>query len=323
MHTNQHPNAIVRKALLLCVSLGLSAFSVSAQEYPRRPVQILVPYSAGGPIDVVARGLAENMAERLKQPVLVDEIIAASALKSSSKDGYTLMIATEQSLVLNSFLHKKLPYDAETDFVPVSRLAEGHTVLVVPINSKARTVKEFVGLARQEPGKINYAWSGVNRIPMGAFTQLTGISVTYIGYKGGMAPIVQDLLAGHVDATLAAQIAVAQHISTGRLRGLAVSGKTRSAILPGVPTFTEAGYPNYSASFYIGLVAPAGTPAPIVEKLAAACQSIVRDPAFVQKYLAPSGLEPIADLPAEFTAFLRAERPLAERKVQAAGMKAE
>jgi tripartite-type tricarboxylate transporter receptor subunit TctC len=289
----------------------------------------MVPYSAGGPIDVVARGLAEKMSEYLKQPVLVDnrpgadEIIAASAVKGAPKDGYTLMLATEQSLVLNSFLHKKLPYDPEADFVPISRLAEGHTVLVVPSNSKANTLREFVELAKQEPGKINYAWSGVNRIPMGAFTQMTGTSVTYIGYKGGMAPIVQDLLAGHVDATLAAQIAVAQHISAGRIRGLAVSGKARSSILPGVPTFAEAGYPGYSASFYIGLVAPMGTPTSVVQKLAAACQSIVRDPAFVQKYLVPSGLEPIADAPEEFSAFLRAERPLAEKKVQAAGMKAE
>jgi tripartite-type tricarboxylate transporter receptor subunit TctC len=269
------------------------------------------------------------MSERFKQTVLVDnrpgadEIIAASVVKGAPKDGYTLMIATEQSLILNSFLHKKLPYNAETDFVPVSRLAEGHTVLVVPSDSKARNVREFVDRAKQEPGKVNYAWSGVNRIPMGAFTQMTGISVTYVGYKGGMAPIMQDLLAGRVDATLAAQIAVAQYISTGRVRGLAVSGKARSAILPSVPTFAEAGYPDYSATFYIGLMAPTGTPVPIVEMLAAASQSIIRDPAFVQKYLVPSGLEPIADAPAEFSAFLRAERPLAEKKVEAAGMKAE
>ncbi len=325
-------NAIGRfwkEAVFLCGSIVYLNHPALAQEYPASTIRLVVPYSAGGPIDLVARGLAERMSEHLRQSVVVenkpgaDEIIASSAVARAPKDGYTLMVVTEQALVLNKFLHKKLPYDPERDFIPVSRLTEGHTVLVVPADSKIKSVGEFVRAAKQDPGGISYAWSGVNRIPMGAFTQMTGISVNYVGYKGGMAAIVQDLLGGRVDATLAAQVAVAQHINSGRIRALAVSGKARSVTLPHVPTFAEAGYPDYSAAFYIGLVAPAGTPSVIVEKLATVCRSIIQEPAFVQKFLVPSGLEPIADGPTGFAAFLRIDRASAEKRVQAAGMKPE
>lgn len=315
-------------ASMIVSCLALMTTAVRAQQdFPRAPVKLVVPYSAGGPVDVVARALSDKLADRWKQRVLVDnrpgadESIGATAVAKAPSDGYTLFLGTEQSLVLNQFMHAKLSYDAQRELMPVSRVSYANYVFVVPVTSSAKTLSDWVKIARTEPGKVTYGWAGVNRLPMIQFAKLAGVQVTYAGYKG-LAPMLPDLISGRLDSVMAVESGVSGLIQEGKLRGLAITGGTRSPALPQVPTFKEAGFPAFDTVVSFGLMAPSGTPMNIVNRIAADVKEAMRS-AEMARMLEPIGFVAVGDSSAEFGAFLRTKRQQAAEQLKQAGIQPE
>ena len=325
----------MRFSFLGTASVALGALSglgpvaaQSQQAFPTAPVRIVVPYTAGGPGDVLARALGDALSQRWKQPVIIDnrpgadEMLGADAVAKAPRDGHTLFLGTDQALVLNSFLHAKVPYDVEADFVPVSRVSVANLFLAVPVTSAVKTAAEFVAKARAEPGTMTYGWTGVSRFAMVQFAQVAGISVNYVGYKGFSA-LLPDLIAGRLDSSMAVQAGVLGMVKEGKLRALAVTGPKRSSALPDVPTFAEAGYPGFNMAINFGLVAPARTPLAVVDKIAADVREVMRNPDLETKTLVPLGLNVVDDSPAKFAAFLREERKAAAEGAKQAEIRPE
>jgi tripartite-type tricarboxylate transporter receptor subunit TctC len=303
--------------------------AVAQQAYPDRPLRIVVPYAPGGPTDIVARAIGQKMKESIKQPVIIDnrpganEIIAADLVAKATADGHTLLFATDAALSLNAYLYTKLPYNVDTDFVPVSRLFDSHMVLVGPADSAIDSLNDLVARAKQAPGTLNYASSGIgnsSHLAMEWFNSLNEMKLNHVPYKG-VAAVVPDLVAGRVAATFSAVVAVLPHIRDGRLRALAMSGSSRFSLLPTVPTFAELGYPNFQAFFYLGAVAPKGTPAEILNKLSAELRKVVQDSEFRNRSIQTWGLVPVGDSPAEFAEFLKTDRARAAKIIKLSGVK--
>lgn len=312
---------------LLVLAVGGSAH---AQAYPAKPIRIIVPYSAGGPVDTIGRALAQRLHEAWGQPVIVDnkpganEIIGASEAARAAPDGYTFILATDPTLSQNPFLFAKLPY-APKDLVAVTRLINVNMVLVVPASLPVGNAKEFVAYAKAQKDSLNYGSSGTGNtthIAMEWFKNIAGFPMTHVPYKGA-APALQDMMGGNIQATFVAASVAEPHIKAGKLKALAISGNSRSPALPNVPTFAESGFPDYEATFYIGLIAPTGTPAPILEKVAAETKKIIFTPEFRAKYLDTFGFEPVGEGPAGFAAFIKKDQELTERKIKVSKIKLE
>jgi tripartite-type tricarboxylate transporter receptor subunit TctC len=319
------------KTTLTALALGLLASASFAQTYPAKPVTIVVPYSAGGPVDNFIRALGQLLSESWKQPVVVlnkpgaNEIIGADHVAKSAPDGYTLFAGTEASLTMSPHLYKKLPYNVETDFVPISQLVSLPLMLFTHKNTPASTVAEFVDLARKAKAQgkpLNYGSTGaggIAHLPIVTFEKQEGISMTHVPYRGA-ANLIPDVIAGQVDVAVLAVSVIEQHVKTGALKPLAVSSETRSAALPQVPTFKEAGFKDIHAIFSIGLLAPKGTPAAVVDKIAASTRAIITTPDFRQKNIDAFSYVPVASSPVEFKAFLSANSKLQAERVKASGV---
>lgn len=295
--------------------------------YPDRPVTLVVPYGPGGPTDIVARAVGQKLSVALRQPVVVDnrpganESIAADYVAKARPDGYTVLFATDAALALNPQLFAKLPYNPATDLVPVTRVADCHMVMVVPPALGAKTLAQFVAWAKAQPQPVPYASAGIGNsthLAMEWFAKQADIRLNHLPYKG-IAPALPDLIAQRVDAMFSAGAGVAPYIEKGQLVPLAVSGPTRSSVLPDVPTFREAGFPNFEAAFYLGLMAPRGTPPDAINRLAAEVARIVRNPEFRQRAEVAWGLQTVGDTPAEFAEFLKRDRVSAADRVRASG----
>jgi len=295
--------------------------------YPDRPVTLVVPYAPGGPTDIVARAVGQKLSDVLHQPVVIDnrpganESIAADHVAKARPDGYTFLFATDAALALNAQLFAKLSYNPATDFVPVTRVADCHMVMVVPPAVGVGNLAQFVSRAKSLAQPLPYASAGVGNsthLAMEWFARQADFRVNHLPYKGITAAL-PDLVAQRVDAMFSAAAGVAPYIEKGQLVPLAASGTSRSRTLPQVPTFTEAGYPNFEAAFYLGLVAPKGTPAEAVNRLAAEVSRIVRHPEFSQRAEATWGLQTVGDSPAEFAEFLRRDRASAADRVKISG----
>jgi tripartite-type tricarboxylate transporter receptor subunit TctC len=314
---------------LVALGLALAAALAQGQTYPVKPIRLVVPYGAGGPADLLARGLGKQLAEVWGQQILVEnkpgagQIIAAQEVAKSAPDGYTYLVASDAVFTLNGYLYSKLPYDAARDFAPLSRLINANLVLVARPDFPASSVREFVEYAKKNPGKLNYGSVGVgtgNHIAMSWFNSQYGIDVQHVPYKKLMQG-VQDIMTGRLDVMLVAIGAAAPQINAGKVKGLAVSGKERNALIPSVPTFAEAGFAGFDASFWIGIAAPAGTPEELLAKFAAESAKIVKTTGFRKRYLDRFGFEPVGDTPDQFAAFLREDRVSAARRVKASGAK--
>ena len=323
-----------RIARLLCglviatAGVAITADAV-AQAFPAKPVKILVPYPPGGPVDGVARGLTQNLSALWGQPVVVDnrpganEIIAAQATAKSPADGYTLLLGTDPAYSHNAFLYSNLPYDPVRDLAPISRVVHVNMVLIVKGDLPVKNLQEFVALMKKEGKAHNYGSAGAGgttHLAMEGFKQDAGFEMTHVAYKG-IAPAVSDMLSGTIDAMFAGMTAATPHLKSGKMKVLVISGPKRANALPDVPTFKEAGYPATEASFYLGLSAPAGTPAPVLAKIAADVRKVVGDPAFQERFLAQYGFEAVGDTPEAFAAFLKRDRELAEKRIRAVGVK--
>jgi len=300
------------RALLLAL-LAFAAVA-AAQDYPRKPLRLIVPFSPGGGNDTVARAIGSQLAAQLGQPVLIDNragaggIVGAELAAHSAPDGYTLFLGGVGSLAVNPNLHAHLPYDALKDFAPITLLASAPSVLVAHPSIPAATIQAFTAYARANPGKLNYASNGNGssaQLAAVLYESMAGVRMVHVPYKG-LAPALVDLLAGQVQLMFSSMVAILPHIKAGRLRALAVTGRERSALLPEVPTLAESGLPGYEAGSWYGILAPAGTPAPIVARLHEELVRALQDPQ-VRERLAAEGAQTVGSSPAEFERYIAAE----------------
>src|SRR5882672_3838917 len=312
--------------LFALLSWPLAAFS---QQYPSKPIRIVVPYTAGGPADLLVRGLGQKLNDAWGQQVVVEnkpganEIIAAQDIAKSPADGYNYLLASDAVFSLNGFLYSKLPYDPVKDFAPVGRVVTANLMLVARPGLPAANVKELIDYAKKNPGKLNYGSvgaGGVNHLAFAWFNTMNGLEMQHVPYKG-LVQGLQDVMTDRLDTMFAVIGGAAPLMKAGKLKGLAVSGQSRNPLIPDVPTFTEAGLPSFDASFYFALAAPAGTPRDLLTKFAAESGKIVTSPEFKEKYLANLGFEAVRDTPQDFAAFLVKDRELAAKKVKASGAK--
>jgi tripartite-type tricarboxylate transporter receptor subunit TctC len=299
-----------------------------AAGYPHRPIRLVVPVPPGGSSDGMARILGQKLTEKWGQQVLIDnragaaEVIGTDIVAKASPDGQTLLFASLRFSVNPSLL--KLPYDTIRDFAPVTMTAAVGNVLVVNVKSPVTSVKELIALAKQKPGELTFASSGLGGAPhlIGEFFALTtGVRMTHVAYKGG-GPAISDLLGGNVSMSFASMTSSLQFVKAGRLRALAVSSKDRSAQLPDVPTMAEAGVPGIVVRDWQGVLAPNGTAKPIVDKLAGEMHRILKDPANQERF-ATLGLDIIASTPDEFRDSIKSEVQRWAKVVKDANIKAE
>lgn len=316
-------------ASLLPLLLAAPALPVMAQAYPVKPVRMVVPFPPGGPTDIVARLMAPKMAEAMGQQVIVDNrggaggAIGTEQVAKSPADGYTLVMGTIGGLAVAKSLNPKLGYDTLRDLAPITQSVTVTSVLVVHPSVPAKNVKELLALAKNSGKKLNYASSG-----NGTITHLAGellklmakVDITHVAYKGG-APALVALVSGEVDLSYENSLIITPHIKSGKVKGLAVTGAKRSALLPELPTIGET-LKGYSANGWYGLLAPAGTPRPVITRLHAEAVKALRSPDVSDK-LGGQGAEPVASTPEEFTAFIRSETEKWANLVKAANMRTD
>jgi len=310
-------------SLLLALQCGLAA----AQAYPAKPVRLVVAYPPGGSVDTVARFVSEKMREAFGQAFVIENRAGASGnigtdfVAKAPADGYTLLMGSSAALASNVHVYAQLPFDPMRDFVPIVMIANQPNILVVHPSVPARTVGEFIALAKSRPGKLNYASSGLgtsNHMAAEMFIMRTGIQIVQVPYKGG-APAVTDLLGGQVELMFETAPTLIQHIKSGKLRGLAVTSMQRSIMLPDMPTMNEAGLPGFDFRGWIGLLAPTGTPDEIVRRLNAAVMAALKGD--LSKQLIEVGLDVAGGTPEQFRTFLREDIDKYGTLVKASGMK--
>jgi tripartite-type tricarboxylate transporter receptor subunit TctC len=317
------------KITTFVVLLLLVAAHVAAQEtYPTKPIRVLVGFVPGGGTDITARIVAPRMAEKLGQPVIVENRpgvggnVATEAVVKSAPDGYTLLMGTIAALAVNPSLYRNLSFDPVKDLTPISLGVSLANVVVVNSTLPAKTLPELIALAKQQPGRISYSTSGngtTGHLAGALFESMADVRLLHIPYKGGAAAM-NDLIGGQVNMSFATAPGAMPQIKAGKIRALAVTTQARSVFLPEVPTVAEAaGIKDYEASNWYGLVGPARLARPVVDKLNAAMVDTLKDPGIREK-LAQQGLEPTPSTPEEFSAFLRAELGKWGKVVKAIGI---
>ncbi len=315
-----------------CVLTGVCLLSAQAmaQTYPTRPVKLVVPYPPGGPVDGVARGVADRLSKIWNQPVVVEnkvganEVIAADYVAKGPSDGYTILFGADPTFATNQFLFKKLPYDPVKDLVPVSRIAIVNMAIILSGTFPPNNMKEFVSLVKANPGKFNYsAGAGTAaHVQFDAFLRQQGLDMTHIAYKG-TASALQDILSGQIQATMGGITVAKPHLASGKMKLLAINGSKRSKSLPDVPTYAEAGFPNTQAFFYVGFAVPKGTPRNVIDAITRANRKVANDAEFIEKTLDPYAYEQMSETPEEFAKFLVTDRKLAEKRIHEAGARLE
>jgi tripartite-type tricarboxylate transporter receptor subunit TctC len=320
------PRLVALAALAILHWLGPAAV---AQSWPAKPVRIVFPYSAGGPVDVLLRALAQRMSETMGQQFVVEnrpganEIIAAEAVARAAPDGYTLLFASDAVFSLNTNLYSKLPYDANKDFVPIARVINAYLMLVGRTDLPAKDLKELFAYVKANNGKVSYGSVGlgsVNHLSMSWLAGQQGLDMIHVPFKG-VGPMVQEIVANRLDLAFAVVGGALPFLKANQIRAYAVSAPTRMAVIPNVPTFTELGYPSLNASFYFAFAAPAGTPSDIVARVAAESGKTVTQAEFREKYTAALGFDPVAETPAQFAEFLKRDREVAAQRVKMSGAK--
>lgn len=330
---NIRPSSATAIAAALIAAFGMSAFhapEVSAQAWPTKPLRWIVPFPPGGGNDTVARAVGQRLAESLGQGVAIDNrpgaggTIGADLAARAPADGYTLFLAGVASHGINPALGGKLPYDPLRDFTAVSLLATAPLILVVHPSLPVKSVKEVIGLARARPGALNFSSNGrgsSSHMAAELFGSLAQVKMVHVPYKG-FAPALADLLGGRVEVMFSSIVAILPHVNAGKVRGLATTGATRSPATPTLPTVAEAGVKGYETASWYGVVAPAGTPAAIVERLATEMGRIVRLPAMREQLLA-DGAIPVGSTPQAFDAHIKTELARWSKLVREAKLQSE
>ena len=317
-------------ALASAVMFAGLAGMVSAQAYPDRPVRIIAPFPAGGLVDVLARAVGEEMSKSLGQPVIVENKpgaggnLGAALVANATPDGYTLMMTSPGIQSINQFLYKEMPFDPDKAFTPISLVADMPMLVLVHPKTNIRTLKDLIAATKANPDTLNFGSAGIGttgHLGQALLVHAADIKVKHVPYRGA-APAVNDLLGGHLDGVVDNPPIVIAHIKLGALVALAVAGPERLAALPDVPTSAEAGLPGWQASSWFGLMAPAGTPADIVNRLQAEVAKAVRQPS-MQHFVRKSGMKLISDTPQEFAKLIEAERKKWGEIIRAANIRAE
>ena len=301
----------------------------AAQTYPDRPIRLLVGFAAGGPADISARVLGDRFAEAWGQPVVVENItgaagnIATDRVAKAAPDGYTLLLAASATIVTNPSLYQKLAFDPVNDLAPISQVCFTPNLLVVPGDLAAKSVKELVAYARAQPGTLTFGSAGVGtsqHLAGELFKTMAGIDIQHVPYRG-IAAVMPDLLGGRLTMAFGNISAVLPQVRAGKLRALAVTSPGRSASVPDLPTMIEEGFAGFDSTAWFALMAPAGTPEPVIAKLHRETARILALPD-VRKRFDELGMEVIGNTPADFAAVIKAETPQWARVIKEAGIKA-
>jgi len=317
------------RRILSTVLLALTALPAWAQGYPAHTVKIIVPFAAGGPADIYGRTIGQRLQEALGQAFIVEDrpgggsIVGTDAVAKSAPDGYTLLMMSNTHTVNESLISKK-PFKLLQDFVPVAPVNYSDLVLVVHPSVKANTLEELIALAKAQPNVLNYASSGPGtpyHMAGELFKAMAGVQIVHVPYKGSSGART-DVLGGQVQMMFDAITTMAPMARAGKVRALATTGKTRSSVLPEVPTVSEAGVPGYEAVIWLGIMAPAGTPAPIIERLNGEINKVLNDPQ-VKAAWAKQGATPMSMSPREFGDFLRADIAKWAKVVKISGAKVD
>jgi len=310
-----HLKSASRRALLVAIAAGTTvpAFAQSKSTFPSKPIKLVVAFAPGGPNDVMARVLAQQLSTGLGKPVIVENkagaggVIGSDSVAKAPADGHTLLFASAP-FVMAPAIQAKLPFDTLKDFVAVTKVAESPMVLMVPANSPFKTANELVEHARKNPGKLNYGTGGVGSTPH-LTTELLGVvtntKFSHVPYKGG-GESIKALMGGEIDLLIDSITSTGAALSSGRVRALAVTQSKRAAKLPNVPTFEEAGIKKFAMTHWVGLVAPANVPDDVLTKLRIETVKAIRSPE-VESRLAELGAQPVGDTSTQFQDFLKAE----------------
>lgn len=313
--------------IAVALSLALAALSAQGQDYPSRPVKIIVPFGAGGPADIYARFLGQRLQGPMGQPFVVEDrpgggsVVGSDAVAKSAPDGYTLLLMSNTHTVNETLLPNK-PFKLMRDFVPVTPINYSDLLLVVHPSVPANNLQELIALAKREPGKMNYASSGPGtpyHMAGELFKSMAGIDVVHIPHKGSDGARF-SILSGQVQMMFDAITTMAPNVRAGKLKGFGTSGRARSSVLPDVPTVAEAGVPGYESTIWLGLVAPAGTPAAVVNRLNAEIRKITGS-AEVKAAWAKQGATPLSMTPGEFEHYLHEDIAKWAKVIAQAGIK--
>lgn len=321
---------LAASTLTLSLAAALSVpQGTSAQAFPTKPIRFVAAFPAGGPSDIVTRAVGRRLSEMLGQPVVIDNRagagghIAAENIARSAPDGYSLLLAGS-FVTIGPSLYKKLGYDVTRDFTAIGLVAQNQYLLVSHPSVPAKNVKELIALARSRPGQMTYGSSGVGAPPHLAgelFKAMAKVDVLHVPYKGA-APVLADLMGGQIDFYFGGISGALPYARNGKLRALAVTGRTRSSQLKEIPTVSESGLPGYDITTWFGLVSSAGVPKPIVDTLNDALRRMVAEPE-MRRFLDAQGLDPVSSTPDEFASFMRAEVPKFAAIARAASLQPE
>lgn len=312
---------------VIALVLGLTTH---AQNFPAKPVTLVVPVAPGGILDTVARMLAADMGKSLGQPVVVDNKpgasgnIGATHVARSAPDGYTLLVGYSMFHVGNPTMFSNLAWDPVRDFSSVAMVAVSPHVIAVHPSVPANTLRELVDLAKREPGKLNYGTPGSGSVPhvgMELFKQQTGIDIVHVPYKGS-GPMMQDVVGGSIQSTIATPPSILGFVQSGRVRALAVAARARHPLMPDVPTTAEAGYPKFELEAWVALFAPANTPREVINRLTQATQEALKSPAVIER-ARTTGMEIRFQAPAELDATVRADLQYWSKVIRDAKIKAD
>jgi tripartite-type tricarboxylate transporter receptor subunit TctC len=315
-------------ALAAAVAMLAMVQPAFAQSYPARPVKVVVPFAAGGPLDLVGRAVFERLSERLKQPFVLENRtgaggnIGTDAVAKAAPDGYTLLFVLSGTLTANPAMYRKLSFSVEKDFRPISLMAASTQMLVVHPSLPVNTTAEFVAYAKKE--QVAYAHAGPGsggHLAMEYFRSMAGFEAVQVPYRGN-APLVIDLVAGQVKAGFVSTAGVIQHVRDGKLKGLAISATRRSSLAPNVPTMAEAGYPDFKLATYFVLLAPAGVPDAVAGLIEREVRAVLKSPDLAEKFR-PQDIEVMASGPDEARAFLREDSALWARIAKQANLRVD
>ncbi|HSQ05833.1 MAG TPA: tripartite tricarboxylate transporter substrate binding protein [Burkholderiales bacterium] len=318
------------RLLGIAASIFLLCVPAAAQTYPNRAVRIVVPLTPGGGNDTIARLIAQKLTVTLKQQVVVENrpgaggLIGADYVAKAAPDGYTLLLGNVASLAIIPNLQKNVPYDSLKDFAPISLIASAPLLVVVHPSLPVKTIKQLIAFAKARPGQLNYASNGVGtttHLATEMFASMTGIKMVHVPYKG-LSAAMGDLMGGQVPLMFSSAVAMLPHVKTGRLRVLAMTGAKRSPAIPDVPTVAESGVPGYEAGSWYGILAPRGTPRPIVDLLSQQIAVAAKAPDMAQ-HLAADAVIAIGSTPDEFAAHIRKEFDRVHAVVNQPGAKFE
>lgn len=319
---------ILKLALIVAAAMG-SAVPVAAQDYPARNVKIVVPFGAGGPADVYARFIGQHLGEALKRFFVIENrpgagaVIGTDEVAKAPPDGYTLLMMSNTHTTNETLIPNK-PYQLMRDLAPIAPVNYSDLLLVVHPSVPAKTLEEFIALARSKPGALNYASSGPGtpyHMAGELFKAMTGTDIVHLPHRGS-GEARNSVIGGHVQMMTDAITTMAPNVQAGQVRALGVTGRTRSSVLPDVPTVAEAGVPGYDATIWLGLMAPAGTPKPIIDKLNAEINKVLARPDLKETW-AKQGAVPMAMTPEEFDKYLRDDIEKWAGVVKASGAKVQ